>query len=432
MVVWSVEGKKMVVEHEAGRLLLPASTTKLVTMFTALDQLGSAFEWRTALYMKGKPESREKLAGDLVVVGDGDPNISGRFHDGDSLFLFRKWAGILKDKGLRQVTGDLVLDTSAFGGPFVHPDWEAGELDRWYAAAASALSLNDNCVDVFVAPGTGPGAPATVSLHPDAGHVELLNRMTTTAKKSEHLISVWRAPGTNRVSVEGRCWTGSAGETVWIAIDRPDLFFGRAFLQILAESGIEVGGEVRVAEGPVDVSEAFRVDVFRSGMEETLAVLAKRSQNFYAEQLYKRCGLAAGGPGNWETGREAVARSLEKIGIARDAYVSADGSGLSRKNRFSAGHLLKILAAAWEGPDREIFFGALPISGTDGTLADRMESDDLKGKVRAKTGTMTGVSGLAGVVEGKSGRYLFAFVGEGSVADLRQAQEAICRALAAN
>ncbi len=432
VAVWSVDSGREVVTFEADRLLTPASTAKLITMHTALDLLGAEFEWETSLYLLGKPADRSTLEGDLVVTGDGDPNISARFHEGDTLFLFRRWASILNRNGLTVVTGDLVVDSTGFDRVFVHPAWDPDDLGKHYAAPISALSLNDNCVDLHFGPGPSAGAPARLEIVPDVGHFELQGTIATTSRKADHRLVAWRKPGTNKIVLDGKCWTGAGTETAWLPVDEPDLLFGRALAAVLAEEGIQVRGRVRVAETPTDLSEAFRVDTFRSGMGQTLAVLAKRSQNFYAEQLWKRSGMAESGVGTWDTGRLAANRALGRLGIAATAFVGDDGSGLSRRNRYTANQMLRVLRDEWDGPARDLYFGCLPISGTDGTLERRMRGSDSIGRVRAKTGTMSGVSALAGAVEGQRGRYLFVFLGEGEVGALRQAQDDVCEVLARN
>ncbi|MEP6995870.1 MAG: D-alanyl-D-alanine carboxypeptidase, partial [Acidobacteriota bacterium] len=122
-----------------------ASVTKLISSAAALHYLGPNYKFATTLWRRG--EIRDgNLQGSLLVVGGGDPNISGRFHEDDSFAIFDKWAEGLKQAGIVRVAGDLILNASSFDGIYRHPDWPPDRDTRWYQAPISALSYNDNCV----------------------------------------------------------------------------------------------------------------------------------------------------------------------------------------------------------------------------------------------------------------------------------------------
>ena len=128
---------------QADNPLMLASNTKLLTTAAALGVLGSEHVFETRVYGRGAVADGQ-LTGDLAVVGGGDPNISGRFHDGDSLAIFRGWADALAARGIRRVSGDLLLVNGMFAGPRIHPDWPRDQLTSWYEAPVDALSFNDN------------------------------------------------------------------------------------------------------------------------------------------------------------------------------------------------------------------------------------------------------------------------------------------------
>src|SRR5512140_243596 len=150
------ESKPLVVLN-AERPLVLASTTKLFTTAAALDRLGPAYRFKTRVYRDAEIGIDGVLAGHLVVVGGGDPGLSGRWYDDDPLAVFRPWAQSLVKRGLRDVKEGLVLDASFFDDVQVHPDWPAEQEARWYQAPVSALSYNDNVVLVRASGGVRPG-----------------------------------------------------------------------------------------------------------------------------------------------------------------------------------------------------------------------------------------------------------------------------------
>ncbi len=142
-----------------------ASVTKLISTATALHYLGPEYRFRTSFWRRG--EVREgSLMGSLLVVGGGDPNISGRFYDDDINAVFDKWAEGLRQAGITRVVGEIVMNAAFFDSVGRHPDWPAGQESRWYQAPISALSYNDNVVLVSIRPGGRPGRPVGVSIEP--------------------------------------------------------------------------------------------------------------------------------------------------------------------------------------------------------------------------------------------------------------------------
>ncbi|HUR38891.1 MAG TPA: D-alanyl-D-alanine carboxypeptidase, partial [Planctomycetota bacterium] len=192
--------------------LLLASNTKLLTTSAALCRLGPDFKFRTSVGV---------LGGDLHVFAGGDPNISGRFHDDDPAAIFREWAAKLKAAGVTRA-GRLVLHTGIFDDAHLHPGWKGYDLWTWWAAPFGALSLNDNCVDLKVAP-AGEGQPCKVSIAPDTSYVTIVNQTRSAAKSGRNTFGFTRAPGSNTVTLRGE--VGGRGSS-WVAVNDPTMYFG--------------------------------------------------------------------------------------------------------------------------------------------------------------------------------------------------------------
>lgn len=421
--------------HRAGESALPASCLKVATTAAAMLSLGADYPLRTLLLAAPPARGQDPAAvpGDLWLVGRGDPGLSEHGPEGGTLAALDAFAAQAAGRGLRAVRGDLVFDASWFSGPRVHPSWtDAGASARWYAAEVDALLVNDGCVDVTVEPGAGPGLPGRLSLFPETGILSLVNRTSTTAARAEHGFAFRLDPGGTSLEVSGKVWTKSTGAKASAAVHDPALHCAEQVGRALARAGIRVEGVVRrPAEGEKPPAGAAVVAEHRTPLSLAAAVANTRSQNLWAETLMRVLGAERKGAGSFAAGAEAMREALAAAGPSVAAGLRpVDGSGLSRENRASAESLARVLALAWRSPSRDAFFQGFARPGT-GTLDDRFREKRFEGRVFGKTGTLRGVSGLAGLALGQDGRpFCFAVLGERvEVGAARRLQDAVVGAL---
>ncbi len=404
--VYSVADGEAVYELNAGTLFSVASNMKLATTAAALAKLGAKKKLTATLYRQGEIKSGV-LKGDLVIVGLGDPNVSGRFHKGNVDNVLDSWAQTLAETGVSRVEGSIIADGTAYGTEEIPPGWPQNQLERWYCAPVSALSINDNCFDVTVASGGAPGAPAVVSLKPTSGVVKLKNECTTTSKKSKHLISILRRADTNEVTVRGAFWQSSNPQTFNVTLHNPPLVFASALKEALKRRGISVTGALKVASKPVDTNKLIPVAGHSTLLSTAITVTNKRSQNLHAELLLREVGRQAGS-GTRQGGIKAVVEFFGKLGVPKKQVSPADGCGLDGNTKLSPGAIVALLAHMKSRPDFQVFKESLAVSGLDGTMKNRLNSGGHAGKVHAKTGYIRGVSALSGYAVNASGK-LFAF-----------------------
>ena len=411
---------KPVVAFNADRPLVLASTTKVFTTAAALDRLGPAYRFKTRLYRDAEIGIDGVLPGHLVVVGGGDPGLSGRWYDDDPLAVFRPWAQSLVKRGVREIRDGLLLDASFFDDEKVHPDWPSEQEARWYQAPVSALSYNDNVVLVRASGGLRPGAPALLAFDPLGPPLLNLISQVVTAQRRTY-VGVRREAGSHTVVAAGavgknRTWTGD------VTVPDPPLYFASALAQVLRENGIVISAPPTVRTEPAPAMARVLLHTHETPILPVLAVCNKRSQSFFAEQILKTLGAEARGRGTWETGHAEVAAFLASLGLDPSRYELADGSGRAHTNRASAaayGEFLQALATRWSHFDE--FKPTLAVSGEpDGTLRHRLQTAATLGKVYAKTGNVAGVVTLCGYVTAQSGQtYVFSILLNGGCSERR-------------
>jgi D-alanyl-D-alanine carboxypeptidase/D-alanyl-D-alanine-endopeptidase (penicillin-binding protein 4) len=395
--------------------MIPASNQKLLTTAAAVALLGPGYTFETSLGMRGVLGDGGVLLGDLAVRGAGDPTISGRF-DGDPYSAFRPWAAALKARGVRTVIGDVYLEHGLFDGPTVHPSWPPEQLMWWYEAPVAALSFADNCQLLRAWGSKQQGRPGVLEVFPRIDVFDLRNRLRTGGSRGKHHWVVNRAPGSRVVDVSGQLNSRSAPLEVWVTVPDPVTYFGGALRDALDQEGISVQGELRPVERlPGPWWEL--VATHRTLLGAALDVTNKRSQNFYAESLFKLLGARFCGEGTWEAGTRVVNDFLvRRVGWQRDHFRVVDGSGMARGNSVSARQITALLQYMFRQRWGVEYVRSLPFSGEpEASLHRRLTSSPYRGNVFAKTGTISGVSTLSGYVKGRSGRlYAFSVLVNGS------------------
>lgn len=388
------EGGAEVCRSLSDRPMIPASNMKLVAAGAALLGLGAEHAIFTDLVAHGS-QAGDVLQGHLRLRGEGDPTLKS---PETPAFLARRVA----EAGIRRVAGDLLVDDRLFDREFQGPAWPKDAPTEEHMAGAAALSLDHGTVAVTVSAGPRPGDPATVKIVPEGAGVRCLSKLTTTADRGEHLISVVRPPAENVLTVSGRVAAGTRAQEVSVAIHDPAMVFGHALAAALRHAGVTVDGQVRRPDGDEKASGGRLLVRIETKLGDIVPVMLKASQNHRAEMVWKHLGACLGGAGSFAGGAEAVRKVLAARDIALDGAVLADGSGLSRDNRVSADQVVAILAAVWKSAGAGIFRESLPAGGEPGsTLRNRLK--DLGPRVRAKTGYIRGVVALSGYVEPASG-----------------------------
>jgi len=417
--VVSLDSGTTLFETNAAKFFSPASNTKLYTIALALDRLGQDYRIQTSLYAKARPDATGTLAGDLLVYGRGDPVINARLHGGDLLSALAPLVSALTNAGVHRITGDLVGDTSFFRGPEFGSGWSWDDQEYYYGAEISALTINDNTVQLTVKPAGSPNLPCRLTLTPAAPGLTLSNRTVTVAKEGSRSVHCYRLPNENLVYVSGQVPLEDAGYTTDLTLHNPAGLFVSLYREALARSGITVAGQIRTVTwlhrqaAPLEWNSLVELGSCESlPMRDLAREVLKPSQNLYADLLLAHVGekrRATDTPAERTSealGIRELSQFLVQAGVKRGDVQFEEGSGLSRDNLTTPNATIALLQFMNRHSAGEIYKQSLPIAGVDGTLRSRMKDTPAAGNLRGKTGTLHWANSLSGYVTTAAGEHL--------------------------
>lgn len=427
----SLDTGEVIYQQNANKFTRPASNMKLYTVAAALDRLTPDYHFMTSVYAKDKVDDG-KIKGDLIIYGRGDPSIAARFNNGDYFKGINDLADRIVAAGVKRVKGDLVGDESYFNGAPLGSGWEWEDLQWSYGAPVSALTVNDNAIDLTVKPGEKVGAPVVITTGPPATTLmTIVNRATTSARVAKNDLQIYRSLGANMLEISGSVPIADNGFIGSVAIPDPALAFVSMLRDALVKHGVKIEGRSRtidarsggsiVPNSLVAVTPATNVPPqpppveIASMQSPPFSVIAahtlKPSQNLYTEIILRTLGrMTSTGPSqtNEEAGLIVVRNFLRQAGANESDLALNDGSGLSRNDMITANATVQLLTYMSKHRYFAHFRDALPIAGVDGTLRTRMKGTPAEGNLRAKTGSLSSVASLSGYVTSAAGEH-FAF-----------------------
>jgi serine-type D-Ala-D-Ala carboxypeptidase/endopeptidase (penicillin-binding protein 4) len=401
--------------RNAERLYLPASNMKLFTAALALERLGPEYRLTTRLV--------RARSGDLILVGGGDPSMSGRTYPyqkdapaTDPLRAIEELADQAVAAGIARVDGDIVGDDQLYPWAPYPPSWTAEDLMGEDGAPVSALTVNDNTIALVIHPAARAGEPATVSFQPAIEYYAVDNRVLTVAGEKEARIRLVHMPGSRQLVVWGSIPLAGANVRETVAVDDPALFAACALYDALVRRGVMIRGRPvarhrSVFEDPWPVEGDVIATRTSPPLVEILRVIEKVSQNLHAELMLREVARVTRGAGTRESGLQELGTWLAGIGIKTEEWRAEDGSGLSRNDQVSPRAVTRLLRAMAASKNGAQWLSLLPVGGEDGTLENRLCCVSDGRLVRAKTGTLTRAVTLSGYADSRTrGRLAFSIL----------------------
>lgn len=395
----------------------PASNMKIYTTAVALDLLGADYRWRTSVYVDRQPDNGV-VEGDLTLYGRGAPDLrSNRRGDEPSL---DQLVDQLYQAGVRHVRGNVIGDASYFRGDQYGSGWQWNDLQWYFGAEPSALTIDENSFELTIAPGNKPGGAASLVTNARNGYVQLTNNTTTTERDAKTKIGINRALSSNDLRVWGEFPVGGRSFSAFLSVHDPALWAATQFKASLVAHGIGVDGQPRSRDFRVATGEKF--DPQKSlelayqdseSLGEIVRRTNKESNNLYAELLLRTLGKERGTTapdpdsqknetrGDDEAGTAVVTAWLAKAGIEIRNLAIHDGSGLSRLDLITPETTARLLLTIARTSSATVFHDSLPIAGRDGTLGGRLKV--ATDRIFAKTGSLTYDHSLSGYAVAENG-----------------------------
>jgi D-alanyl-D-alanine carboxypeptidase/D-alanyl-D-alanine-endopeptidase (penicillin-binding protein 4) len=414
VLVSSMRDGRVLYARNADQPITPASNMKVYTTAVALDLLGADYRWRTSVYATAPPDAGGSIAGDLVLYGRGAPDFSSE-KTKDGAGSMAQLADALYRRGVRRVRGRIVGDESYFRGEPLGDGWLWNDVQWYFGAEVSALSVNDNEVRVNITPASQAGAANSIKIEPATDYVHLRDETNVVESGRPATLGITRGLSDNEVRVWGEFPAGSRGLSVRLSVHQPALWAATLFRRMLKERGISIEGETEARDArshaEKDGFEPARAVELAFVTGESLGEIArstnKESINLNAELILRTLGKERGPEapdpdpkrmrerGDDQAGVAVIRRWLEQAGIATANLALHDGSGLSRLDLVTPEATVRLLINIARRPAATVFRESLPIAGRDGTLKFRLRSSAAN-RILAKTGTLSYINSLSG------------------------------------
>jgi len=436
---YSLSSGKIIYQLNRDKLMVPGSTTKLLTEGTILELLGGDYRFHTRVYRTGPVKKDGTLEGDIVIVASGDPNLSGRIQPdgtlgfeqmdhsyggpdskglGDPLLVIRELAQQVAEKGVKQAKGRVLVDTTLF------PE---GDRELGTNVVISPIVVNDNVIDVIPSPGEKEGAPVKLQISPQTAYVRFINQALTGKADSKPDFNYTgekaNPDGTRTVTVSGSLPLGKPFGMAAYAVPEPGRFAATVFTEALHQKGVAIKLALTAAAPDFKAlatnykPENVLAEHVSPPLKEDVKITLKLSQNLHASMGPFLIGALAAHKEKEidQAGFDAERDFLKKAGLDLTAASQADGAGGNAF--FTPDFIVRYLEFMSKEKQFENFYNGLPILGRDGTLSKIQVNSPAAGHVRAKTGTydvydalnknlmITG-KGLAGYLDTAAGERL--------------------------
>ena len=390
--VVDLDRSETILAWRADKSVVPASSVKIVTTLAALETLGPAFQWKTGFYHDGTIQ-KGVLKGNLYFVGGGDPRYVAE----------HLWRDVhtLKAMGIRQITGDIVVDRSLFATSQASAAID-GQNHRSYNLGADAALFNFNSVVIRFIPDERAGI-AHVSALPLQTGIQLPKTVPLAAGWCSGWRSQLKADVSNplKPTFKGTFVKGCGERQLTYVVSDREAYLSRSFSAQMKEAGIVWKGKVKSGLKTAKANMLF--ESASDDLATTVRLTNKFSNNILARHLFLSLALPQKASGvDYVDARAVMDRWLvDKVGIAPHTIIVDNGSGLSRESQVTAGAMTKVLAYGARSPWSHEWISSFPIAGLDGTMKRRPM---LEGSAHMKTGLLSGVKTMAGIVQADSGR----------------------------
>lgn len=417
--VQPVNADSAILSYNADKSMNPASVMKLVTTHAALDLLTPTFRWKTEVYKNGSVDNGT-LKGDLIIKGYGDPSFKAQD--------FWRLLMALQQAGIKNVTGDLVIDKDYFEKDLENQEVFDNEIWRAYNAMPSAFLVNARSTSFKFNVAEGV---VRLNQEFELPEIKIINKMNLV----ENGCASWRNNMAYQVAATDVAavvtFTGSFSPScgaryLELSLFNDEKYAFYTFKKLWRELGGTFAGRLKIGETPDDATKVL--EQASDPLAYVVRDINKWSNNLMARQLLLTIAAErAGAPASVSKGERAVQDWLASKALYFNELIVDNGSGLSRTARISATHMGQMLVSAYNGAVMPEFMASLPILSKDGTVVGRLKDSPSNGRAHLKTGSLNGVSAISGYVLDANGHrhVLVMLVNHANAAASRPAQDAL-------
>ena len=400
---------KILEGYNFDKLVQPASNLKLLSSAAILDELGEDFTYKTGMYGFGYQEGGT-WQGDIIIYGVGDPSISGTFYNEDRFHVFEKFYTALDTLGIRKISGNLIGNSAYFDQQPYPKGWSWEDLSFYYGVEISALSFNENAVDLTVVAENEVGETPEIRWFPfDTDYVNFINEQVITPSNTEYDEFYRRILGTNTIILRSKVPRDYI-EKESLSVLNASMFFMDTFKKYLSDGGISLGGRIIIDEQKQDSSKE---DYTLLSMHESVPVsemltqINKESSNFFTEMMLKTAAAEHyGTQGSTELGLALTKDFAASMQMDTTKIELNDGSGMAPATLMTPEDLSKLMVEMQQRPDFNTYKKSLSLAGIDGSLQHRFKNTPLYKKIYGKTGYVSGVRALSGYMTAATGQPL--------------------------
>jgi len=399
--VVSLESGDEIYNLDANKLLVPASTMKLITTATALNILGNDYQFKTIIGYAGKINEKGELKGDLVIKGGADPALGSEYFQDYYFNFIQLWVKEISDAGIKKITGDLVMDASVYDSEKVPATWIWEDLGNYYGAGPDAFTVYDNMFRItFRSPKKVGELTKVITTYPKIPGIEFSNEVVSSEVNRDNAY-VFGSPLDKRRVLRGTIPADRKAFTIKASMPDPASVLANELMGELTKAGIFLEGKIDFRK--VDDKHFENIYIQTSPkLSEIVKVLNHESVNLFAEHLLKQIAVEKTGIGNRDSGIDIVMDFWKNKGLETDDLLMEDGSGLSHFNAVSPHFFIQLLTFMAENNS---FVESLPSPG-NGTLSLFDKNLLPENCLKAKSGSMTRVRCYSGYLVADSGKKL--------------------------
>lgn len=401
-------------DYNAQLLLTPASCLKLLTTAAALAKLGEDFTFKTNCSYSGTISKEGILIGDIMIHGSGDPTLaSSAIENGPTAeSIVQAICDTLKQLGIREIKGRVIVLTSIFKGPEMPGGWSWSDMGNYYGAAAGGFNFRDNRYSLFIEPDLSLCKAHISKVDPDLISLRLQIEMTLNDTIKDEDVIIYGSPYDYGRELYGSIPSGRKMSIVKGSMPDPAMYFAQLLTLALNSQGIAISSMPATSRSLKEEGTKAPADgvlfysITSPSLQRIISETNLNSINLYAEALLKAISAYTNGSGTSEDGMNRLKTFIDSLGLDSRAMILSDACGLSRTNAVSADQFTSFLSAYSRTSFYPVFKNSLPLSGRSGTLIHMGDKSPAEGKIRAKSGTLSNAISYAGYVRCNSGKSL--------------------------